>query len=53
MLEGIYQNIKSQEIRIDEDDMFESEVATFVAPLMSGWLHKQGRGKSLGSSWKI
>jgi hypothetical protein len=29
--------------------MFESEVATFVAPLKSGWLWKQGSRNTLGA----
>mmetsp|Transcript_4938 Transcript_4938/g.6389 ORF Transcript_4938/g.6389 Transcript_4938/m.6389 type:complete len:1070 (-) Transcript_4938:124-3333(-) len=44
VLTRIYQRIKADPIRMDEDDMFESEVSTFVAPLRSGWLWKKGGG---------
>ncbi|CAM9688947.1 unnamed protein product [Chrysoparadoxa australica] len=50
MLEGMYTRIKTNEIRMDEGDMFESEVITFVAPKMSGWLKKKSGG--LISGWK-
>lgn len=29
---------------MDEGDMYESEVITFVAPKKSGWLKKKGKG---------
>lgn len=29
---------------MDEGDMYESEVRTFVAPAKSGWLKKKGTG---------
>lgn len=37
---------KAAEIRMDEGDMYESEVITFVAPKKSGWLKKKSTGKS-------
>ena len=43
----LYDRIKATPFRMDEDDMFESEVSTFVAPLRSGVLLK--RGSALGS----
>ena len=36
---------KASEIRMDEGDMYESEVITFVAPKKSGWLKKKGTGE--------
>lgn len=36
---------QAKEIRMDEGDMFESEVITFVAPVKSGWLRKKGASK--------
>lgn len=45
-LEGMYRRIKEAEIRMDEGDMFESEVITFVAPKKCGWLKKKGTGAS-------
>lgn len=50
MLEDMYGRIKNEEIRMDEGDMFESEVITFVAPTASGWLKKKGAGTFGG--WK-
>lgn len=35
---------QESEIRMDEGDMYESEVITFVAPKKSGWLKKKGKG---------
>lgn len=32
---------------MDEGDMYESEVITFVAPKKSGWLKKKSKGESL------
>lgn len=36
--------LKASEIRMDEGDMYESEVITFVAPKKSGWLKKKSTG---------
>ncbi|CAB1113426.1 unnamed protein product [Ectocarpus sp. CCAP 1310/34] len=44
LLEGMYRRIKASEIRMDEGDMYESEVITFVAPKKSGWLKKKSTG---------
>ncbi|CAM9279518.1 unnamed protein product, partial [Laminaria digitata] len=44
LLEGMYRRVKESEIRMDEGDMYESEVITFVAPKKSGWLKKKGKG---------
>jgi len=41
MLESLYESIGRSEIRMQEEDMYESDVVTFVAPRMSGWLHKK------------
>lgn len=41
----IYIILQEAEIRMDEGDMFESEVITFVAPKKSGWLKKKGKGE--------
>ena len=49
VLQGVYRRIKADPIRMDEDDMFESEVSTFVAPLRSGWLGKLGSRNKLGA----
>ncbi len=35
---------------MDEGDMYESEVITFVAPKKSGWLKKKSTGEQFGSS---
>ena len=42
LLESMYERIKSNEIRLSETDMCESDVVTFMAPTYSGWLYKQG-----------
>lgn len=34
---------------MDEGDMYESEVITFVAPKKSGWLKKKSTGESFSS----
>lgn len=39
--------MQEAEIRMDEGDMYESEVITFVAPKKSGWLKKKSTGKCL------
>ncbi|CAM9208119.1 unnamed protein product, partial [Hapterophycus canaliculatus] len=44
MLQGMYRRIKEAEIRMNEGDMYESVVITFVAPKKSGWLKKKSRG---------
>lgn len=35
---------------MDEGDMYESEVITFVAPKQSGWLKKKSTGEFFSSS---
>ncbi|KAG5182159.1 hypothetical protein JKP88DRAFT_349040 [Tribonema minus] len=50
LLEGMYARLRQNEIRMDEGDMFESEVITFVAPKISGWLRKKSNGVFAG--WK-
>eukprot|EP00612_Vaucheria_litorea_P008336 CAMPEP_0171470342 /NCGR_PEP_ID=MMETSP0946-20130122/104_1 /TAXON_ID=109269 /ORGANISM="Vaucheria litorea, Strain CCMP2940" /LENGTH=1032 /DNA_ID=CAMNT_0011999727 /DNA_START=62 /DNA_END=3160 /DNA_ORIENTATION=+ len=50
MLEDMYMRIQANEIRMDEGDMFESEIITFVAPKMSGWLKK--RSNRMFGAWK-
>lgn len=37
--------MQDEEIRMDEGDMYESEVITFVAPKQSGWLKKKSTGE--------
>lgn len=39
---------QQSEIRMDEGDMYESEVITFVAPKKSGWLKKKSKGEGGG-----
>ena len=51
LLEGMYARLKACEIRMDEGDMFESEVITFVAPKLSGWLKKRSGG--MIGTWKV
>lgn len=41
---------QANEIRMDEGDMYEPEVITFVAPKKSGWLKKKSTGESCSSS---
>ncbi|CAM9587992.1 unnamed protein product, partial [Phaeothamnion confervicola] len=50
LLSGMYRRLRAAEIRMDEGDMFESEVITFVAPRMCGWLKKKSTGYFAG--WK-
>ncbi|CAM9597433.1 unnamed protein product, partial [Discosporangium mesarthrocarpum] len=52
LLEGMFDRVKEAEIRMDEGDMFESEVITFVAPKMSGWLKKKSKGYGPLATWK-
>jgi hypothetical protein len=42
LLVSVYRRIQAHPIRMDDDDMFEAEVSTFVAPLQSGFLLKRG-----------
>jgi hypothetical protein len=51
VLEGMYARLRAGEIRMDEGDMYESEVVTFVAPKQSGWLKKKSNGVFAG--WKV
>lgn len=41
---------QSHEMRMKEGDMYESDVLTFMAPRMSGWLLKRGHG--IFPNWK-
>lgn len=38
---------QNEEIRMDEGNMYESEVITFAAPKQSGWLKKKSTGEVL------
>lgn len=50
ILEGLYNSVRDDEIRMDEADMYESEVVAFMAPTKSGWLAK--KTDSLIGHWK-
>lgn len=50
LLEDLYNRIKTNEIRMDEGDMYESQVITFIAPKMSGWLWK--KSENFMGSWR-
>jgi cytohesin len=50
ILVSLYTNIRDDEIRMDEADMYESEVVAFMAPTKSGWLSK--KTESLMGHWK-
>ncbi|GMH60740.1 hypothetical protein TrLO_g912 [Triparma laevis f. longispina] len=50
MLERIYIGIKEDEIVMNESDMYESDVVTFIAPHKAGWLDKKGKGTI--TKWK-
>ncbi|GMI31569.1 hypothetical protein TrCOL_g1860 [Triparma columacea] len=50
MLERIYTNIRDEEILMNESDMYESDVVTFIAPHKAGWLEKKGQGRV--TKWK-
>jgi cytohesin len=52
MVEQLYNRIKTNEIKMGEADMYESEVVTFMAPTRSGWLYKQGVGSKIRNKWK-
>lgn len=50
LLEELYYSIKNNEIRMDDTDMYESEVIAFMAPTKSGWLEK--KAESMLPIWK-
>ena len=50
LLETLYKSVKEDEIRMDEADMYESEVVAFMAPTKSGWIFK--RSDTVLSHWK-
>jgi cytohesin len=50
VLEELYRSVQQDEIRMEETDMYESEVVAFMAPTKSGWLHK--KSESLLGLWK-
>ena len=50
VLEKIYISVRDDEIRMDEADMYESEVVAFMAPTKSGWLSK--KSESILGHWK-
>ena len=41
LLESIYNRIKTNEIRMNESDQYESDVVTFMNPVKSGWIIKK------------
>ena len=44
VLEGVFNDIRDNEIRMNEGDQWEGEVVTFMAPNKAGWLSKQNHG---------
>lgn len=50
VLSDMFNRIKTREIRMEDADLFESEVVTFIGARRAGWLQKSG--SSLLSSWK-
>mmetsp|Transcript_14991 Transcript_14991/g.22554 ORF Transcript_14991/g.22554 Transcript_14991/m.22554 type:complete len:436 (-) Transcript_14991:7-1314(-) len=50
VLEKLYNSVKENEIRMDDVDMYESEVVAFMAPTKSGWLHK--KTESMLGHWR-
>jgi cytohesin len=50
VLTTLYNCVKENEIRMDETDMYESEVVAFMAPTKSGWLHK--KTESMLGHWR-
>ena len=50
LLITLYDSVKNDEIRMDEADMYESEVVAFMAPTKSGWLLK--KADTVLSPWK-
>lgn len=49
-LTAMFNRIRDREIRMEEADLFESEVVTFIGARHAGWLHKAGN--SVFTSWK-
>lgn len=41
MLEAIYNRVKENEIRMNENDQYESDNVTFMNPVKSGWVQKK------------
>ena len=52
MVVKLYERVKTNEIKMSDGDMYESEVVTFMAPTRSGWLYKQGVGSKIRNKWK-
>ena len=50
LLEDLYRSIKANQIKMSDGNAVESDVVTFMAPVMQGWLSKQGTGTFAG--WK-
>ena len=50
ILEQLYLEIQENEIRMNESDMYESDVVTFIAPKLAGWLHK--KCENFMGSWR-
>lgn len=46
VLEQMYNSIKSEEIKMDEGDLYESELVTFAGAKIAGWLEKVREHKS-------
>ena len=44
LLDNLYAGIKRSKIDMSEGDLYESDVVTFMAPEMRGWLMKKGEG---------
>jgi cytohesin len=52
LLVTLYHSVKENEIRMEETDMYESEVIAFMAPTKSGWLTKQTENLLEFGMWK-
>jgi cytohesin len=52
ILVTLYNSVKENEIRMEETDMYESEVIAFMAPTKSGWLSKKTENILEFGSWK-
>lgn len=50
VLKDMFKRIQSNEIRMDESDLYESEVITFIGARHAGWLQKAGAG--VLAAWK-
>jgi hypothetical protein len=52
LLVTLYHSVKENEIRMEETDMYESEVVAFMAPTKSGWLSKKTENLLEFGIWK-